>query len=137
MTENAPLLPPNEPGAHLPVWLVTESGLADWIARQDPATAAWINSHQFRAERNRLQVWPTTDGKLAGAVFGLGNLASAETLNIWQGAALADRLPAGRWACQTAFSPETASRLALGFGLGCYRFDRYRSLKLPTGLSEW
>lgn len=133
MTENAPLLPPNEPGSHLPVCLVTESGLADWIARQDPATAAWINSHQFKAERNRLQAWPATHGKLAGAVLGLGNLSSVEMLSIWHGAALADRLPAGRWACQTVLSPETAGRLALGFGLGSYRFDRYRSSKPPTG----
>ena len=132
MTENPPLLPPNEPGAHLPVWLVTESGLPDWLARQDAATAAWLNSQQFKAERNRLLVWPAADGRLAGAVFGLGNLPGVDTLSIWHGAALADRLPAGRWVCRTALGPEPASRLALGFGLGCYRFDRYRSAKPPA-----
>ncbi len=102
------------------------------MARQDPATTAWINSQQFKAERNRLLVWPAPDGKVGGAVFGLGNLASAETMSIWQAAALADRLPAGRWTCRTALSPEPASRLALGFALGSYRFDRYRSAKSPA-----
>lgn len=132
MTENAPLLAPNEPGVHLPVWLVTESGLPSWIARQEPAAVAWINSHHFKAERNRLLAWPATDGKLAGAVFGLGPLATVESLSIWQGAALADRLPAGSWACQTALSSEPASRFALGFALGAYRFERYRGVKTPA-----
>lgn len=132
MTENSPLLAANESGVHLPVWLETESGLSAWIARQEPATAAWINAQQFKAERNRLLAWPAADGKLAGAVFGLGPLATVEALSIWQGAALADRLPAGRWACQTALSNEPASRLALGFALGAYRFERYRGVKAPA-----
>lgn len=132
MTENAPLLPPNDPGTHLPVWLVTASGLADWMARQVAAPAAWINSQQFTAERNRLLVWPAPDGTVAGAVFGLGNLPSVETLGLWQAAALADRLPSGQWACRTVLTSEAASRLALGFGLGSYRFDRYRRVKSPA-----
>jgi leucyl aminopeptidase len=132
VTENAPLLAPNEPGVHLPVWLVTESGLADWLARHDPATVEWLGAQRFRAERNRLLAWPAADGKLAGAVFGLGPIATVESLSIWQGAALADRLPAGRWACQTALSHEPASRLALGFALGAYRFERYRGVKSPA-----
>ncbi len=40
---------------------------------------------------------------------------------------LARALPAGKWHIETA--PLTANRLALGYGLGSYRFDRYKSAK--------
>lgn len=44
-------------------------------------------------------------------------------------ASLLGTLPAGDWHIETA--PPTANRLLLGYGLGAYSFDRYRSERPP------
>jgi len=70
---------------------------------------------------------PTSDGHLGGALFGLGRNPSESPFLTGK---LARSLPAGEWHIETA--PLTANRLSLGFGLGSYRFDRYKAEK-PAG----
>jgi leucyl aminopeptidase len=67
---------------------------------------------------------PDEDGHLGGALFGLGTNPSEQPYITGK---LARSLPAGDWHIETA--PLTANRLSLGFGLGSYRFDRYKSEK--------
>ena len=88
----------------------------------DPIALDWARKAGFKAESGALLMVPTADGHLGGALFGLGkNPSDAPFLT----GRLARALPAGDWHIETA--PLTANRLALGYGLGSYRFERYRA----------
>ena len=107
-----------------PLWLIGEGELATWQAAQDAATRAWLAALKFRAERHQLVVIPDAAGKPRGAVLGLGGLATAGGLDLWNLAGAPDRLPAGAWRIETPRMREPATAAALGWATGCYRFDR-------------
>jgi leucyl aminopeptidase len=121
------LISPTDPGDAVPLWLATESSLGRLLEELPTAHGAWLRSQGFTAERHRVQALPAADGGIAGAVLGLGGLAAAEDLSLWEGAALAERLPAGNFAVATPLPPRAATQLLLGWLLGGYRFGRYRA----------
>lgn len=102
-----------------PVYLLSKPDLEQGVA--DPAIRKWIEQTGFAASAGEFQLLPATDGTLSGALFGVGpSLDEAPLIS----GALATRLPKGIWHLENA--GESASALALGFGLGSYRFDRYK-----------
>ncbi len=111
----------------LPLWLVTENGLAGWLEAQPAGVAAWARQHQFVAEKHRVLALPGADGRIAAAALGLGSLAALDDLTPWHATGLPDRLPAATWQLAQALSPPAATRLALGWLHGSYRHARYRS----------
>ena len=126
------LLDPAESQGAIPLWLVAESQLARWREQLDPPGAAWIARHGFQAERARVMTIPGAQGDVVAAVAGLGALGDAGQLSLWDAAACAERLPAGRYALATPLPDAAATQFALGWLLGCYRFGRYRSLPKPA-----
>ncbi len=103
----------------LPVRLLCKPDLEHAVG--DPLTRNWIKATGFKGGAGELQLLPAADGTLAGALFGLG--AAADELPLVAGK-LAAALPPVVWNLENAGS--AAAALALGFGLGSYRFDRYR-----------
>jgi len=110
----------------LPLWLVVEGQLACWLESQPTAIAAWAREHKFAAERHRLLVLPATDGRIAGALVGLGSLASPDELTPWHAAGLPECLPPGPWQLAAPLATLAATRFALGWLHGSYRQARYR-----------
>jgi leucyl aminopeptidase len=110
-----------------PLWLVTEGDLDGWLAAQDEPTRAWLKALRFRAERHQVTCLAREDGTPRGAVLGLGPLRSLDALEPWHVAAAVDRLPGGSWSIATALAADAATAAALGWALGSYRFERYRS----------
>jgi leucyl aminopeptidase len=124
----------------LPVWLARD---AHWARQaQIPAMQrAWAEAQGFKAAFGKVLPLPGGDGELAGAVLGLagardGDPSQAPELAI---AALPSALPLGVYHVADALArPELA---AVAWGLGAYRFQRYKSadgpespqLKLPPG----
>lgn len=102
-----------------PVYLYRKPDLQHGVT--DPLIRKWIEESGFTASPGEFQLLPASDGTLGGALFGLG--ASADASPLIAGG-LAARLPKGVWHLENA--PDSADALALGFGLGSYRFDRYR-----------
>ena len=111
----------------LPLWLVTESDLPRWLGEQSAAISAWVRAHGFQAERHRVLPLPGADGTVAGAVLGLGPLASSQDLKLWHAAGLAERLPPSRFRVVTPLAGPAATHVALGWHLGGYRFSAYRA----------
>jgi len=92
----------------------------------DARIRKWIEATGFRATPGEFQLLPGADGDVAGALFGLGAAADEQPLIA---GGLAARLPEGAWHLSGA--DNAVDGLALGFGLGSYRFDRYRKAEPP------
>ncbi|MBT9371440.1 leucyl aminopeptidase family protein [Rhizobium sp. CSW-27] len=102
--------------------------------RPSAAAVAFARSAGFKAEAGSLLLLQGGDGVVSGALFGLG--ADPDPFITGK---LARALPPGTWRIKAgALTPEQA---ALGFGLGGYSFDTYRTpkpieafLALPDGV---
>jgi leucyl aminopeptidase len=115
-----------DPAESRPLWVVTEGELQGWLADQPAPVAAWVRAHGFQAERHRVLSLPSAEGGIGGAVAGLGALASAADLTLWNAAGLSDRLPALAWHLATPLPPPAATRFLVGWLMGGYRMSRYR-----------
>jgi leucyl aminopeptidase len=108
--------------AAVPLTLLTDADLPDWLARQPDATGAWLRAQAFRPERNRVLALPDAAGRCAAAVAGLGSGAP----DLWFAAALADRLPPACYALSSPLAADVATQFVIGWLLGSYRYTRYR-----------
>ncbi len=107
-------------GKTLPVFAVTPAQIS--AGAIDPVALDWARKTGFKADAGALLLVPTADGTLGGALFGLGK-APDETPFL--AGKLARSLPDGDWHIETGAL--AADRLALGYGLGSYRFERYKA----------
>lgn len=106
----------------LPVWGVTPAFAEDDTLPD--AARAFALAAGFKGEAGKLLVVPAPDGTMAGFVFGVSQT------DLFGAGALPGLLPAGCTVRLEGAFPRTA---ALAFGLGTYRFDRYKSKKAaPT-----
>ena len=124
--------------ASRPLWLVAESEAEGWTERLGStaraAAAAWSRSNGFRGERGRLLLLPRPDGELGGVALGIGRATRAElSPPLLQSAP--ERLPPGSYRLADSLSPAAATAAALGWAIGRYRFDRYRT-PLPAELAS-
>ena len=114
----------------LPLHVLDRDGFAAWNALQPAAVQAWLKSQQYLAAPGSVALLPGADG-LAGAVLGVGDRADAYAY-----AHAPFALPAGtRWQLAGDADALTRDNLHLGWGLGSYRFARYRKpARLPAQL---
>ncbi len=108
----------NKGGKTLPIFAITPAQIEHEVI--DPIALDWARKSGYKATKGSVLLIPAEDGSLGGALFGLGKTPMAEPFMTGK---LAKALPAGDWHIETA--PLTANRIALGFGLGSYRFERY------------
>ncbi|CAO3355737.1 leucyl aminopeptidase family protein [Azospirillum palustre] len=100
---------------------VTKAGLADWLAAQSPATASWVKAVGFTGEAGSTVFLPGPDGAVARVLAGVSAVD-----DLWAFAGLPAALPAGSYRIDAALDARAATRAALGWALGSYRFTRYR-----------
>ncbi|MDQ3160005.1 MAG: leucyl aminopeptidase family protein, partial [Pseudomonadota bacterium] len=102
--------------------LVQRSGLSAWRDAQSAPVQAWLDAQQYDASAGSVMTLPDTEGGLAGAVIGIGD--PLDPLS-YAHAPLA--LPAGDWKAASAVDADARNALQLGWGLGSYRFTRYKA----------
>ena len=114
-------------GKTLPIFAVTPAHIETGTI--DPLALDWARKSGYKADSGSVLLIPGEGGVLGGALFGLGANPSEQPYITGR---LARSLPAGDWHIETA--PLTAQRLGMGFGLGSYRFERYKADKgaFPT-----
>jgi len=112
----------------IPVICVEQGGLA--AADLTPVQHAWAQANDFSGQRGRLLPVPDAQSGLASYLFGMGAAASRPTL-VTGLAGVA--LPPGHYCLKGAHGDPAMA--AIGFRLGAYRFDRYRSAKAAPTLS--
>ncbi len=120
-----------------PVTALAASALDGWLANAAPAQAAWVKAQGFAAKAGEAIALPGADGSIGRVLFGLGD----ETDPFIYGA-LPEKLQAGDYLLDPL--PDNAKQAFLGFALGTYAFNRYKSapvtkqvrLVLPDGMDR-
>ena len=122
----AVLLPADGKKKSIPIWLARN---AAWVreAPLTPAQKAWVEAQGFKGAPRKHLLLPGPDGSLAGAVLGLGEARAGDPMDRAELAIghLAGVLPPGRY--HLADEVADGELAAVAWGLGAYRFRRYKS----------
>jgi leucyl aminopeptidase len=127
----------------LNIWLAAdEATTTNWAVTLSAPHRTWLKAHNFAGEAKSRVMLPAVDGSLFGVAFGLGN-GPAEPCgpaDLLVGG-LSASLPSGHWSFATP--PANVELAAIAWGLGAYKFRRYKTngtkpelatLAIPTGL---
>jgi leucyl aminopeptidase len=109
----------------LPIWLISKGKLRE--AGFDAAIGVWAQRNGFDGMAGTLLTVPKAKGEIAGALFGIG--AADDPFLFGK---LSTALPNGTW--KFANQPAHPELAILGFLLGAYRFERYRTGEKPRDL---
>ncbi|NJO34607.1 MAG: leucyl aminopeptidase family protein [Rhodospirillales bacterium] len=126
----------------LPVWLVRDGKMAEDLAGLPAEQRQWLEAVSYKAAARQHVLVPGAGGGMAGAVLGIGKADEPrrsyppETLLGLMPAVL----PGGAWHLGAGCA--NAELAAVAWGLGAYRFRRYKSgedepvaaLKVPKGV---
>lgn len=107
--------------AALPLHLLDRDAYGAWRSAQPATVAAWLDAQAFQPTPGSVALLPGEAG-VAGAVLGIG-----DPLDPHSYAHAPAALPTGTWTPAAALPPAQQAALQLGWGLGSYRFDRYKS----------
>jgi leucyl aminopeptidase len=118
------LVPADNKERSVPVWIVPNIA-ALHEAPLTEAQRAWIAAADFKGSGNRHLLVPGEGGTLAGVVFGIGEAREAMARPELLVGVLAGALPPGLY--HLASGVQDAELAALAWGLGAYRFRRYKT----------
>ena len=113
--------------AALPLHAVRKADFAAWCQAQPAPVQAWLAAQRFDGAAGVACSWPDADGRVAGAVVGVDDLHDPFA---WAHAPRA--LPAGDWRMAAELDGGARRALQLGWGLGLYRFARYKAQPAPA-----
>jgi leucyl aminopeptidase len=116
----------------VPVHAVAPDDLDRFLAERPERERAWIGAHRFRAGVGEALALPGAEGRIAGAVLGVGT-PEARRRERFVLAAGAARLPPGTYALVEPAAVPALDVEALGWLLAGYRFGRYRREEPPSG----
>ncbi|WP_421569983.1 leucyl aminopeptidase family protein [Stenotrophomonas sp. PD6] len=106
----------------LPLHVMEREQFAAWRTQQNPALIAWLDAQHFNGSGGSVVLLPGEHG-LAGAIVGVGDPGDAYAY-----AHAPFALPEGTvWQVEGTLPANIETLLHLGWGLGSYRFARYRT----------
>ncbi|HGG59627.1 MAG TPA: leucyl aminopeptidase family protein [Gammaproteobacteria bacterium] len=101
---------------------VTANQLRLWRGTQGGTVNQWIDSHGFDAKPHACCVIPHPEWGIDRVLYGVD-----EALDTWSIGDAPTQLPAGDYKLICDWDEEQRFQAALGWGMGAYRFDRYKS----------
>jgi leucyl aminopeptidase len=110
-----------------PLHIVSRDGFAAWLARQPAVVARWLQAQAFDAAPGTAAAYADANGDVGGAVLGIG-----DPLDPLSYAHAPSMLPATAWTPAGPIDPAARDALQLGWGLGTYRFARFRGNGRPA-----
>ncbi len=117
-----------------PLVLVSTSGYNRFFNKLTPEQQLWLEQNDFNAKAGKLLAIPGADGSIEKFVCSVCDINSLFAI-----ADLPSKLPEGIYSLEGAGVKANLESLAIGWGLGCYQFSRYKShkpygaqLKLPN-----
>ncbi|HWU01371.1 MAG TPA: leucyl aminopeptidase family protein [Novosphingobium sp.] len=117
------LVQPDREQSAVPIHLVEKAGFEDWLLERPAAQRAALVGQKFRGDAGAHAIVPADGPDGWAVVAGVARLAE---LGSWCLGRLAEALPAGTYRLAPA-APCRAEKALIGWVLGQYRFDRYRS----------
>ena len=96
--------------------------LDTWLKTESESVAKWVRTSGFKAKQGEISLVAGPGGALDRVLVGIGR-----SDDIWNYAGLPVRLPAGSYRIDAKMDAATATSAALGWGLGSYRFERYKT----------
>ena len=99
-------------------------GLDAWRQTAPTRHANWLEQSGFKAAPGEVCALPAENGTLENWLFGTQDLGEIAQL-----AGLPARLPEGTYRLDSNWTREQRLQASLGWGLACYRFDRYKAGK--------
>ena len=124
MTLPAGFATPDQASAPHPLHVVTRDGFDAWRDAQPAPVQAWLAAQRFDGSAGSAISWADQHGGIGGAAIGIG-----DALDAYSYAHAPTALPGGDWRVATELDADARHALQLGWGLGCYRFDRYKAGK--------
>ena len=115
----------------LPLHVLEREQFAAWREGLAPALQSWVDAQQFVAAAGALVLLPGEQG-IAGAALGIG-----DPHDPYSYAHAPHGLPPGDWALASSLDDVATAALHLGWGLGSYRFNRYRKPAREPARLQW
>jgi len=110
----------------IPIETVDVAGMSAAEGRLDASHRQWLISTAFRPTPGAVLVLPDASGSIARILVGVDRADPLAALG-----SLPSRLPEGLYELAAESVIEDRDLLALGWALGAYRFDRYRTRARP------
>ena len=120
-------------GAAVRLIAAREDTLEKVTAALPKPAAAWVRASGYSAKPGGVLLLPGKgDTPIGGALVGLEN-----DHDLWSWGGAAASLPGGRYYLDADLSSRDATRAALGWALGCYRFSRYKPAERAVPELVW
>ena len=102
---------------------VGEHHLRAFLAKAPAAAKSWVQAHGFKAKPGTWLTLPTARGEVKEILIGI-----EEKPGIWSLGGFPSALPYGTYRLECEHTPyETLSLMCIGWGLGCYSFQYFKS----------
>jgi leucyl aminopeptidase len=127
----------------VPLWALTHAEFGSWLAGQPLRISEWVRQTRFESRPGEQLQVRSAEGRLEQVILVLN-----DPPGLWDLATAATTLPAHDYVLQPQRPDDQRAALLLGFALGSYRYDRYRTreqvaraarrprLLLPEGVQD-
>lgn len=112
----------DEDSNSIPINVVLKSEYPDWKEQQSEYLKNWIKTSQFKAKPSNVLCVPASQGALETVLV----IADPNEV-VWSLGACVSQLPEGKY--HIICSVNNNDQVYLGWGLGAYRYDRYKKSK--------
>ncbi|WP_299004517.1 M17 family metallopeptidase [uncultured Shewanella sp.] len=108
--------------ASIPLMLFSPNSFAIWIKEQPVLTQTWVSQHHIDKQGHCLI--PNSEGQIHLAIY-----VTEQADSFWACGELVNQLPQGQYAIQG--NQDQIEKAAFSWGLGGYRFERYKKSHNP------
>jgi leucyl aminopeptidase len=128
-----PTLSPKTAAECTPLTPLTAEELPGWLDAQPPSVRAWAAALGFQADSGQILPLADETGALTRVAAGIAGGLD----DLWALAHLPAALPPGAYRLDPEPRRLCATRAAIGWALGSYRFERYRKADKPLAALRW
>jgi leucyl aminopeptidase len=130
MTDFSDLIQPDNGQTAISIHIMDVTNFEGWVKTQSDAVRTAIKAQKFEGKANEIAILP---GDKSDSWAVAAGVKSAVALDVWSLAKLAEALPGGIFRPEGLSDDGDNSGAMLGWMLGQYRYDEYRSEGAITG----
>jgi leucyl aminopeptidase len=117
----------------VPVTALTKAQFAAWCETAAAHEGDWAAAVGFTGEAGKIALVPDKHGRLGRVLAGVGETEAS----MWALAGVSETLPEGSYRVDALPPGADASRVALGWAMGTYRFTRYHQKPASKARLVW